>query len=85
VLYSAVQDNFEAEGERGDHPGWVELSDARIKQREKKGKGPRPILEDEGLVVGSFEPFWDGQEAGISNNKTYAATHELGDERRNIL
>lgn len=84
VLPSAIEDNFAAEGARDGRLGWADLQPRTKQQRAKQGKWPGKILQVEGRLIGSFEPFWDEDQAGLSNNLVYAATHEFGDETRNI-
>lgn len=84
VLPSAIEDNFEAEGARGGHSGWVDLSPMRKAQRQAKGTWPGKILQDSGRLLDSFYPQWDDSSASISNDLVYAATMDLGDSSRNI-
>jgi phage virion morphogenesis protein len=73
-LAAAVEENFEEQG----RPKWVDLSDATIKARERKGYWPGKILQQRGELAASIVTEFDATSAQVGTNKIYAAIHQFG-------
>lgn len=74
ILAESVDANFEAEG----RPKWRPLAPSTIRQREKKGHWPGPILAVRGDLVRSITRHYDAHSAVVGTNKIYARIHQLG-------
>lgn len=81
LLESQTKERFEEKrGPRGDE--WEPWQDARYRKAQT-GRG-KSLLEDEGDLLGSIVPAVDGDQVTVGSVKEYAATHQYGDEERNI-
>ena len=62
-LLSGVEDAFEREG-----PGWIDLADSTVRERRRKGFGPRhPIQHRTGEYKRSWKAVIDGDKLEISS------------------
>ncbi len=81
LLESQTKERFEEKrGPRGAE--WEPWRDARY-AKAQTGRG-KSLLEDEGDLLGSIVPAVDGDQVTVGSVKEYAATHQYGDEERNI-
>lgn len=80
VMERAAEENFDEQG----RPKWIDLKPATKKAREKRGTWPGSILVETGQLASSIEGDFDKDSAWTSSNKKYAATHQFGDDERNI-
>lgn len=69
------EEKYSPDGEQW--PGWLE-------SYAKTRHGGHSLLENEGDLLDSITAFVDGMEGGWGSNMVYAATHQFGDEERNI-
>lgn len=75
-----VADNFRKQGL--EQP-WAPLKPATLRRRRKGGAGAQ-ILQDRGILRGSFVKKVRTNFVFVGSTLKYAATHEYGDSRRNI-
>ncbi|MEO7958423.1 MAG: phage virion morphogenesis protein [Fibrobacteria bacterium] len=80
VLMDAVEENFEQQG----RPKWPKLSEARIKERKRKGTWPGKILTEYGQLATSFSPRATNDSAIVGTNVRYAAAQFLGLPENNV-
>jgi hypothetical protein len=82
-MVAAFRANIDAESGGPDFPGWAELSESRVKQREKHGLGgEHPMLKGEtGDLYSHFTFAVSGASvsAGLDGEVPYAAVHDLGE------
>lgn len=74
-LYQWVLRNFQSEG--GNVGGWAPLSPATVAW--KAARGYKMILQNTGLLRGSFMPYADEKTALIGSPVPYSEKHQLGD------
>jgi len=87
VLATAVDDNFQEQGQRGGRQQWADLKDETWeRRREGRGRGQGKILTDTGALSRSAQAGrrHDRRSAEVGTDLEYAATHQFGDPRRNI-
>jgi len=83
-MVTAFRANIDAESGGPDNPGWAELSESRVKQREKHGLGgEHPMLKGEtGDLYSHFTFTVSGSasvSAGLDGDLVYPAVHDLGE------
>lgn len=78
VMFDAVEENFRQEGRP---EAWADLTDHTKAKREKQGKWPGKILQrNQAGLASAMSQFHSRDEAGVANNKIYAATMNFGAE-----
>ena len=86
-LEKRVRDHFD-KGETPDGTPWATLSPKTLSQKKKKNVPIDDPLHGESLNLrDEVFPFSSDTEAGVSTGEVtekYAATHQFGDEKRNI-
>ena len=76
-----INTHFKAESGPGGK--WKPCS-AEYAERRAKGRGGNKILQDTGVLRGSMVNRWTTRVAQVSTQVPYAATHQYGDESRNV-
>ncbi|MGB0468325.1 MAG: phage virion morphogenesis protein [Pontibacterium sp.] len=86
-LHGRTRDNFDQEQDP-DGNAWAALKDSTKKRKADIGVPVDQILHGKSLHLrDTIFPFWSDDEAGVSTGPgtgAYAATHQFGDDRRNI-
>ena len=87
-LADSVAESFERQAKPAS-TAWEPLKERTVAERLRKGYGgDAPILERSGDLANSILSDWDARSAiaGVSGGGPgrYAATHQFGDEDRNI-
>ena len=84
VMLEAAEDAFASESDPVTGNSWPDLLDATKERRAKQGKWPGRILQVQGNLVNSITRDYGADFAEVGSNEPYAATHQFGDDRRNI-
>jgi phage gpG-like protein len=79
VLVSAVQDEFESQGDGK----WPPLAESTLAKRRRDGRGAK-ILEDTGIFAGSITPLTGPEFAEAYTNVPYAVYHTSDAPRTKI-
>lgn len=86
-LHERTRDHFDNETAPDGTP-WATLTDATLKRKLKQGVPVNQILHGQSLHLrDTIFPFHSEDEAGVSTGpgtSAYAATHQFGDDSRNI-
>lgn len=86
-LHERTRDHFDDE-QAPDGTPWATLSPATLKRKQAKGYPVDQILHGQSLHLrDTVFPFHNSIQAGVSTGPgtaAYAATHQFGDEKRNI-
>jgi phage virion morphogenesis protein len=86
-LHTQTREHFDNE-EDPDGNAWAPLQASTMERKARQGVAVNKILHGESLHLrDTIFPFWSGEEAGVSTGpgtEAYAATHQLGDDSRNI-
>lgn len=77
TLFTLVKMGMEKERSPDGIP-WKQLSPATVKARRRRGKGPHPMLRDEGYLSGSLHNEQTSNSVYVATNWPYAATHQFG-------
>lgn len=86
-LEERTRDHFDNE-EDPDGNAWAPLTATTLKRKVAKGTPTDKILHGLSLHLrDTIYPFWSADQAGVSTGpgtEAYAATHQFGDDERNI-
>lgn len=86
-MHERTRDHFDNE-QAPDGTPWATLSPATLKRKQQQGVPVNQILHGQSLHLrDTIYPFHSADEAGVSTGpgtEAYAATHQFGDETRNI-
>lgn len=86
-LHGQTREHFDNE-EDPDGNAWAPLQASTLERKSRQGVPVNQILHGETLHLrDTIFPFWSADEAGVSTGPgtgAYAATHQFGDDSRNI-
>ncbi|WP_020403759.1 phage virion morphogenesis protein [Gracilimonas tropica] len=86
TMLSDISQHFE--DEKGPDGPWPDLAESTKEERRKKGYWPGKILQRQSRgsgLLGSLQPEYDDNSAGVTTNKVYAAAHNFGLGERSVV